>query len=327
MLLLSHSGARSSRGVYLLLWLFLGQMLLVSAVLAAENLSKEQLSKRVVPPYQLGKLIENENIWTLMNLDGAVAGYMFETEPLAPIPGFSGQPINLLVSMTVEGKLLKVELLHHNEPIFVSGLGQLPFDQFVTQYDGLSIKDSLSVGVPYGSVDGASTQKYLDGVTKATASVRIAHESILAAAYSVARKKMGGISTGQAPEPALDYREPLTFEQLVAEGIAKQFVVSNAEVQALFEDSEWETDDPEGLENPDQPFLDLWIIDLAPPSVAKTVLDADSLEKLNYFLSISPENEPILLIENGRHGLVSEQFVRNTEPDLIAASQDGLPIA
>ena len=35
----------------------------------------------------------------------------------------------------------------------------------------------------------------------------------------------------------------------------------------------------------------------------------------------------ILVIDAGRHGLVSSDFVRNTAPDRLAAMQDGLPVA
>jgi len=60
---------------------------------------------------------------------------------------------------------------------------------------------------------------------------------------------------------------------------------------------------------------------------SRALFDSESLEQLDYFLSISPDDEPILLIDQGRHGLVSDEFVRNTEPDLIGAMQDGLPVA
>ena len=43
-------------------------------------------------------------------------------------------------------------------------------------------------------------------------------------------------------------------------------------------------------------------------------------------MEISDHDEPILLIESARHGLVSDEFVRNTTPDLISAEQDGLPV-
>ncbi|MCP4469673.1 MAG: FMN-binding protein, partial [Gammaproteobacteria bacterium] len=300
--------------------------LLFTVTTRASQLNPVELASKVTPPYQLGERVKNSEVWTLVNLDGAAAGYIFETESLAPLPGFSGIPINLVVSMDKQGSLLNVEILNHNEPIFVSGLGEAPFHKFVEQYRGRSIYDAMSVGVPYGKVEGASAQNYLDGVTKATASVRITHETILAAANAVAREKMRGLAATPPPIPDMSYVETLNFNDLVDQGIAIRHQITNREVQHLFSDSPWESDDQVAVDETDGLYLDLWVIDIGPPAVAGAVLDAQSLETLRYFLSISPNDEPILLIDQGRHGLVSEEFVRNTEPDLIAAWQHGLPV-
>ena len=81
-----------------------------------------------------------------------------------------------------------VKLISHNEPIFISRLGEAPLRKFSKQYRKLSINQILVVGNPYGGVTEGSALVYLDGVTKATASIHIAHESILAATRAVARK-------------------------------------------------------------------------------------------------------------------------------------------
>ncbi|KKM86577.1 hypothetical protein LCGC14_1277650, partial [marine sediment metagenome] len=162
---------------------------------SAAPLDQADLAALIVPPFSLGEPVNDKGVWTLLNSGGAEAGYVFETEPLAPLPGFSGAPINVLVTLDLEGRFMDVRLLYHNEPIFVSGLGEAPFRKFFEQYPGLSISSSLVVGTPYGGASGdGGSLVYLDGVTKATASVRIAHESILAATLSVAREKMKGLS-------------------------------------------------------------------------------------------------------------------------------------
>ncbi|MEO1067105.1 MAG: 4Fe-4S binding protein, partial [Pseudomonadota bacterium] len=201
------------------------------------------------------------------------------------------------------------------------------FYDFFKQYRGHSISDTLVVGSPYGAGSEGSALVYLDGVTKATASVRIAHESVLAATLAVAREKMQGVSTGPPAYPNLEYKENLNWQKLVEQGIAKRKVVLNRDVDDAFEGTIWEDDDPEATDEPDAPYLDLWVIDLGPPSIAEAVLDADSLEELRAFQTISTNDEPILLVETGRHGLVSEDFVRNTAPDWISAEQSGLPVA
>lgn len=242
-------------------------------------------------------------------------------------PGFSGAPISLFVQITIEGKFINVEILSHNEPIFVSGLDGKLFHDFVRQYKGLSINDTLVVGIPYGDKGSGSSLVYLKGVTKATASVRIAHESILGAAFAIAREKIAGAGPRIPVRPNNEIDEKLTWQDLVERGIAKRRLINNAELQSAFKDTLWESDDPIAAAEPGDAYLDLWAVDVGSPAIAKAVLAPESLRQLEQFLSISTTDEPILLIDAGRHGLVAEDFVRNTSPDLISMEQDGLPIA
>lgn len=293
----------------------------------AEPLSRDDLSAFVRAPFSIGEALNDKGVYSLLNSGGAEAGYVFETEPLAPLPGFSGAPINVLVVLDLEGKFLDVQLINHNEPIFVSGLGEAPFRKFFEQYGGLSISDSIVVGTPYGEGATGSSLVYLDGVTKATASVRIAHESVMGAALAVAREKMQGIATSPPAYPDPEYSETLTWDDLVSQGIATRKQLTNAEIDALFAGTRWAGDDPEASDYPDEAYLDLWIVDLGPHSIAKAALSDDTYEELQRFMEISDNDEPLLLIETARHGLVSEDFVRNTSPDWLSAEQDGLPVA
>lgn len=298
-----------------------------SASAYAEPSPREVLAPLIVPPMSLGEVINDQGVYELLNSGGAHAGYVFETEPMAPLPGFSGAPINALVVLDLDGRFLDVQLLNHNEPIFVSGLPEKLFFDFFKQYRGHSIADSLVVGSPYGAGDDSSALVYLDGVTKGTASVRIAHESILAAALQIAREKMGGVSAGPPAYPNSAYGEDLTWDDLVTQGLVTRKTVTNGEIQALFDGTVWEDDDPEALDDPDGIYLDLWLVDLGPPSIARAVLSEDGFAGLQDFMSISTSDEPLLVIETGRHGLVSEDFVRNTAPDWLSAEQGGFPIA
>lgn len=293
----------------------------------AEPLTREALESLVIPPYRLGEPVNDRGVWAMENSGGAIAGYVFETEPLAPLPGFSGAAINVLVALDLEGNFHDVRLLNHNEPIFVSGLGTPLFQQFFEQYRGHNIASTMVVGTPYGTAGDGGGLVYLDGVTKATASVRIAHESILAAVTQVAREKMQGVSSGPPARPNPEYVEPLDWSALVQQGLARRYLVTNSEVDAAFAGTLWEDDDPDARDFPEEAFLDLWIVDLGPPSIARAVLDHDTFAELQHFMEISDNDEPILLIEAGRHGLVGEDFIRNTSPDLLRAEQFGLPVA
>ncbi|MEO1949526.1 MAG: 4Fe-4S binding protein, partial [Thioclava sp.] len=187
----------------LILWFFL------ALPAFAASLSREQVADIVVAPYAVGDEINEKGVWQLRNSGGGEAGYVFETGELAPLPGFSGKPINMLVMLDLEGRFIDVKLISQHEPVFVSGLGEAPFREFLEQYRGHSINEPIVVGTPYGGAGSGSDLVYLDGVTKATASVRIAHESILAATLAVAREKMKGIQSGPPPKPDPDHREQL----------------------------------------------------------------------------------------------------------------------
>lgn len=294
--------------------------------LYAEALSREEISKFVLPPYALGEPLNDRGVWSLLNSGGAEAGFVFETGEMAPLPGFSGAPINLLVLLDLQGTFIDVRLINHNEPIFVSGLGEAPFHKFFEQYRGHSINEALVVGTPYGDGGAGTDLVYLDGVTKATASVRIAHESLLAATLQVAKERMQGISASPPAFPNPEIDETLTWSDLVSQGIARNLRVSNSDVDEKFAGTVWAKDDPVAIDFPDELYLDLWVVDLGPPSVARAILEPESQRDLQRFLSVSTSDEPIFVLDLGRHGLVSSDFVRNTSPDRLSADQDGLPV-
>ncbi len=300
--------------------------LLTAQWAAAAPMGREALEALVIPPFKLGEQVNDKGVYTILNSGGADAGFVFETQPLAPLPGFSGAPINILVTLDLEANILDAQLIDHNEPIFVSGLGQGPFHKFFEQYKGHSIATTMVVGVPYGDKGASSSLVYLDGVTKATASVRIAHESLMGAALSVAREKMQGVRTGPPAQP-IETGEEFSWDDLVEQGIAKNLRVNNADLQKAFEGTLWEDDDPIAADVPDDVFLDLWIVDIGPPAIARAALSDDTYAELTRFLEISDNDEPLLVIEAGRHGLVTEDFIRNTSPDLLSMSQGGFPVA
>lgn len=290
----------------------------------AAPLERAALEGMILAPYALGDPVNDKGVWSLRNSGGGEAGYVFETGPLAPLPGFSGQPINMLVLLDLEGRFIDVRLLHHNEPIFVSGLGEAPFRAFLEQYRGHSISEPLVVGTPYGGAGTASDNVYLDGVTKATASVRIAHESILAATLAVAKEKMQGVSAGPPPRPDPAHDEPLDWQSAVKEGLIGRLVVTGAELDAAFAGTKWQGT---GDVAPDARYIDLYVVDLGPPALARAVLAPDTLAEVERFVARAPDDELYLLIEAGSHGIVSPDFVRNTAPDRVSAQQDGLPLA
>ena len=126
-------------------------------------------------------------------------------------PWLFGFTDDFLVTIDTNGSFIDIKVLDQNEPVFVSGLGARPFHEFVYQYRGKSLASNIKVlpakaKRPSAAESGANT--YIDGVTKATASVRIANETILAATLKMAREKLANI----APKPSRRPRQDLFQE-------------------------------------------------------------------------------------------------------------------
>jgi len=82
---------RFNRGVLLTALLFFCAMPAVEA----EALDRETLATRIEPPNELGEKLSDKGIWSIRDRTGKDSGFVFETGTLAPLPGFSGAPINV----------------------------------------------------------------------------------------------------------------------------------------------------------------------------------------------------------------------------------------
>ena len=127
----------------------------------ASSLDREAMKALFPKPYSVGERDASLPVWPIFtqsyNGDVLVA-YAFESIDFEPIPGFSGTPVNLLVSVKPSGELLDVRVLSQHEPVFVDGLGPEPLKDFVRQYAGKSLRQSIKI-VPAGNARSALRQR------------------------------------------------------------------------------------------------------------------------------------------------------------------------
>ena len=62
----------------------------------ADSLPVDVLAEKVEPPNVLGEKLSEDGVWSIVDPAGIEAGYVFQTGPLAPLPGFSGEPLSLI---------------------------------------------------------------------------------------------------------------------------------------------------------------------------------------------------------------------------------------
>lgn len=293
----------------------------------AGELTRDELAAKFSPPFSLGERDGSLPIYPVFRNEGSgdrLAGYVFESVDLTPIPGFSGTPPNLLIVLDADGTFQRVEVIAQHEPVFVHGLGPEPLDQFVEQYAGKTLVQNVKVGPPRASGrvrDG--TNVTIDGVAKATASVHIVNESVLAAALAVARAKLG---VGGAAKVAASVRpiiEPMDFGGLDRAGLVQRLVLEESDVEAAFAGTVGEGGDPIALRAPDAIFADMHVAYLNIPSVGESLFGKADWARIHERLD---GGHAILVSVGGRHRPFDEPYVFGATPDNFSLTQDGLAL-
>lgn len=295
-------------------------ILLLAALPAQAELSRQDVAAMITPPLQLGDRDAKLPVWTLLDGGGAAIGYVFESKDLAPLPGFSGAPINLLISMDKAGTFLDVQLLSQNEPVFVDGLGPAPLLEFLRQYKGLSLGSNIKVSGAHDQGRDTSANTLIDGVSKATASVRITNETILASALAVARDKLAGIAPKPAGRPKPGGFRPLTWDQMVAAGLITHLRLTRAELEQAFAGSGF-AEPGDGAEV----MVDLYFADLGLPLVAGNLANPEMMARVKRH--VEAWEEPLLVLAAGPVSILGEGFVRNAVPDRLTLRQRNFPIS
>lgn len=294
-------------------------------------LTHDVLVKKFPSPLIVGQKDGELPVWPVFKQNATtneLVGYLFESIDFASIPGFSGVPVNLLIALDARGGFLDVQVLSHHEPVFLDGLGEAPLVKFVSQYRGLSLKNSIAIDVAprnrSGSDDG---NVHIDGVAKATASIRIINQSILSAALKVARKKLG-FSGARDPDLIARIRqdvfEPIDAASLAQSGLIKRYTLGNAVVEKAFAGTPGEGIDPEALAAPENHFIDVQAAYVSVPSVGRNLLTDRDWKRLSGRLDEG--DHAVLVMWRGRYDVVSDNFIAGTVPDRLTLSQGGLPI-
>ena len=298
----------------------------------AGDLSHADIARRFQPPLHVGDKLRDIPAWPItseLEPEAGPVAYAFESIDLAPIPGFEGTPMNLLVSIDRKGNFMDVELLRQHEPVFLSGLGEGPLRDFLAQYANKSLKQEITVSSLYGNTRAGAggNRVVLDGVSKATASVRIVNQTVLTSALAVARARLGFAAPaekGPLAEVKADVFDRRSFAELLASGAIGRLHLSHADVEQRFAGSDGAGVDAEALARPGETFIDLYVAYLNAPTIGRAILGetghADLMRRLE------PGQHAWWVASAGRDAYIDEDFTRGTVPARLAFSQAGAPV-
>lgn len=155
----------------------------------------------------------------------SLLGYVFVTDDLVQIPGYSGHSINTLVGINPAGKIVGVKIVQHAEPIVLIGLSEQVIHDFVAQYVGKDIRDRILI-----SDQPHEGYTRVDGISGATVTAVAENATILEAGRTVGRA-VGIVKAYEVRKRRpLKQFAPHTWRDLVAVGALGQLVLKADEV-------------------------------------------------------------------------------------------------
>lgn len=250
--------------------------------------------------------------------DDQQLGFIFETNDVAPIPAYSGKPVNMRVGMDMQGVVTGVQVLEHSEPIMLVGIPEHKLTEFVDQYIGRSIHDNVRVGLSSRQREGF---EYVDALSGATVTVVVMGEGIMRSAREVALGHGLVSDAGAAPLALVrsEQFEAASWEQLRASGGISLLQLTRGEIDEAFVGTAAEKVDVASAEQKSDTFIDLYAAYLNAPTIGRNLLGDYHFEQV--MGRLQEGEHAIMLMANGRYSFKGSGFVRGGIFDRIQLHQ------
>jgi NosR/NirI family nitrous oxide reductase transcriptional regulator len=249
-------------------------------------------------------------------------GFVYLNSDFVNATGYSGKPIRLLVGINPGGTLTGLKLVEHKEPIVLVGI---PEKRILDAVNKL-------IGVDMGSVArGAAPAPQVDIVSGATVTVLVMGDSIVRSATKLIRSGRLGAqgnanaTASAAPQAAkaidLGKSEIRDWAGLVGDGSVRRLTLTVADVNKAFEKSgnAGAAAHPEEGD-PDDSFIDLYVADVAVPTIGRSLLGDDGYNRLAERLK--PGQQALIVAGSGRYSFKGAAYVRGGIFDRIELIQD-----
>lgn len=255
-------------------------------------------------------------VWRIYN-DQDIIGYAFETNDIAKIPAYSGEPVNMLVAIDPKGNYLTTKVLEHHEPIILAGIPEQKLWRFADQYTGLSVKDRIKVG-------GNRNEGYVavDGLSGATVTVMVMNVAVTKAATKVAQalgivKKQQSII--QPPSTILqDQFEKADWLQLTGDGSIRKLYLTNEKIDEAFVGTDAEHIDNAPADEKQDMFAEIYFALADVPTIGRNLFGDADYEWLTS--ALKPGEHLVAVLGNG-YSFKGSGYVRGGIFDRIQIHQ------
>lgn len=245
-----------------------------------------------------------------------LVGYAFVNADWINSTGYSGQPIQILVGLTVDGKIAGARLMAHHEPIVLIGI---PPDRIAAFIQGYVGRDVLHI-----ATEGPTERPPVDIVSGATVTVTVIAESMVRSGIKVARAEAVGGPAQAAVEATREidpsHDPPADWTGLLADGTVRRLSLSVGDISAAFgragrQDAE---EHPE-FADPNDSFIDMYVAPVSVPGIGRRLLGDVRYADLQR--SLKPGQQAILIAGNGAYSFKGNGYVRGGIFDRIEVVQ------
>jgi NosR/NirI family transcriptional regulator, nitrous oxide reductase regulator len=252
--------------------------------------------------------------------DDQLLGFVYLNSEFANATGYSGKPIQILVGIDPKGVLTGLKLVEHKEPIVLVGI---PVNRILEAVNKLIGTDMDRV------VHGAAPAPQVDIVSGATVTVLVMGDSIVRSATKLIKSGRLGVrgnaTAGAAPQATkvIDpgNSEIRDWQSLVGDGSVRRLILTIADANKAFEKSgnaAAAAHPDEG--DPDDTFIDLYVADVAVPTIGRSLLGDDGYKRLADRLK--PGQQALIVAGSGRYSFKGAAYVRGGIFDRIQLIQD-----
>ncbi|SEK04426.1 NosR/NirI family protein [Achromobacter sp. NFACC18-2] len=246
-------------------------------------------------------------------------GLVYLTTDVVNTRGYSSKPIDVLVGLAADGRIVGAKLVEHHEPIVLIGIPQSKVDHFIQGYVGLNFVDAPPRhGAP----------PPVDIVSGATVTLMVIGDTITRSAIAVARAH--GIGKAGAPrqtaQPAAarvldeDRNDVQSWQALLDAGAVKNLRLTPEDVNQAFLRSGRQDAAEHGEGGPDDTFIDLYAALVSAPSIGRSLLGENGWQRLKERLK--PGQQAVLVAGNGLYSFKGSGYVRGGIFDRIEVVQD-----
>tara|TARA_R110002096_G_scaffold201392_11_gene385927 strand:+ start:6586 stop:8778 length:2193 start_codon:yes stop_codon:yes gene_type:complete len=303
----------------------------VVSLLLAMPATAESVLEKYLPRIVAGDVVEGADGFGPIREDVPVApvlkggqqiGWAYITSDFVSTTGYSGKPINTLVAVDADAKVIGVQLVKHSEPIVLIGIPDSKMKALAANYRGLDLVAEANSG---------GTAHELNIISGATVTVMVIDDSIVRSGLKVARALgLGGLAAEEKPagpqfEVNPEAKAASDWMTLEGDGTIRRLSLDVGQINEAFA----AMTDPRAArraltEAPETTYIEMEVALVSPPGIARSILGEAEAENLASWLQDG--DQAIAIVGKGLYSFKGSGYVRGGIFDRIILIQNDVSV-